>query len=109
MDLKNLSDESLHTGNIETAKEEREVLTRMLPRLRETERRRLYSKHKCQSLFEYAVKYLKYSNDQADRRIKAMRLLQDVPEIEEKINAGALTLTNLALAQKLFSVERNRK
>ncbi len=106
MDLKNLSDDSLHTGNIDTAREECEVLNRMLHRLRETARRRLYSKYKCQSLFEYAVKYLKYSNDQADRRIKAMRLLRDVPEIEEKINDGALNLTNLALAQKLFTVEK---
>src|SRR6516165_387934 len=101
MDLKTLTDDSLHLGNIETAREEREVLTRMLHRLRETERRRLFSKYKCKSLFEYAVKYLQYSNDQADRRIKAMRLLREVPQIEEKINEGALNLTNLALAQKL--------
>ena len=106
MDLKKLTDQSLHDGNMETAREEREVLTRMLHRLRETERRRLYSKYNCQSLFEYAVKFLQYSNDQADRRIKAMRILRDVPEIEEKISAGALTLTNLALAQKLFTLEK---
>ena len=105
MNLKTISDEILHNGNLETAKEEREVLTRMLHRLRETERRRLFSKFGCQSLFEYTVKFLKYSNDQADRRIKAMRLLRDLPEVEEKINSGALTLTNLALAQKLFSKE----
>src|SRR4051812_2527143 len=102
MDLQKITDESLHIGNIQTAKEERELLTRMLHRLRETERRRLYAKYKCHSLFEYAVKFLKYSNDQADRRIKAMRLLRDIPQIEEKISSGALTLTNLALAQKLF-------
>lgn len=106
MNLKNLTDDSLHQGNIETAKEEREVLTRILHRLRETERRRLYSKYRCQSLFEYAVQYLKYSSDQADRRIKAMRLLQDLPEIEQKISSGTLSLTNLALAQKLFNQEK---
>lgn len=48
------------------------------------------------------MKHLKYSNDQADRRIKAMRLLQELPEIETKITSGSLNLTNLALAQRLF-------
>lgn len=81
-------------------------MTRILHQLHETERRRLYSKYKCKSLFEYTVKFMKYSNDQADRRIKAMRLLRDVPKIEEKINEGALNLTNLALAQKLFILEK---
>src|SRR6202042_2570874 len=103
MNLKTLSDDSLHNGNIETAREEREVLSRMLHRLRETERRRLFSKYKCSSLFDYAVKFLKYSSDQADRRIKAMRLLRDLPEVEEKINSGALNLTNMALVQTLFN------
>src|SRR5579871_720806 len=84
----------------------RDLLTQMLHRLKETERRRLYSKFGCQSLFEYATKILMYSNDQADRRIKASRLLKDLPEIEEKISSGALTLTNLAVAQKLFHHEK---
>jgi hypothetical protein len=102
MDLENLSDDVLHNKNIQCAKEEREALTRMLHQLKETEKRRLFSKYKCSSLFDYAVNYLKYSSDQADRRIKAMRLLKDVPEVEAKISSGALTLTNLALAQRLF-------
>lgn len=102
MNLKILTDEALHEQNIQGAREEREVLTRMLHQLRETERRRLFSKYKCSSIFDYAVSYLKYSNDQAHRRIQAMRLLKDLPEVETKINSGALNLTNLALAQKLF-------
>lgn len=102
MNLKTLSDDALHERNILGAREEREVLARMLHQLRETERRRLFSKYKCSSLFDYAVRHLKYSNDQAQRRIQAMRLLKDLPEIEEKISSGSLNLTNLALAQKLF-------
>ena len=74
-----------HLENLRGAKEERELLARLLYQYRETERRRLYSKYKCSSLFDYLVKYLKYSNDQADRRIKAMRLFAEVPEIEEKL------------------------
>jgi hypothetical protein len=106
MHLHSLSDEALHLGNIQKAKEERELLTCILHHLHETERRRLYSAYRCKSLFDYAVKFMHYSNDQADRRIKAMRLLRDVPQIEEKINEGSLNLTNLALAQKLFTLEK---
>jgi len=106
MNLKILNDEALHDRNIQGAREEREVLTRMLHQLRETERRRLFSKYKCKSLFDYAVQHLKYSGDQAQRRIQAMRLLKDLPEVEEKISSGALNLTNLALAQKLFVKQR---
>src|ERR1700761_4294630 len=103
MDLKTLSDDSLHEGNLHGTKEEREHLTRMLHRLRETERRRLFSKYKCKSLFDYAVNYLKYSSDQAQRRIEAMRVLKEAPEIEAKISSGALSLTNIALAKKHFN------
>src|SRR6516225_6986034 len=106
MNLKALSDEALHNSNLKTAKTEREAITASLRHLRETERRRLFSKYKCKSIFDYATKYFGYANDAADRRIKAMRLLQDLPEIEEKINDGSLNLTNLALAQRLFNLDK---
>lgn len=35
-----------------------------------------------------------------------MRLLRDIPEIEERIESGALTLSNLNLAQTLFKREK---
>ncbi len=83
----------------------------VLHHLREVERRRLFSKYQCASLFAYAVTELKYSESQADRRISAMRLLRDVPQtdtpqIEAKVTSGALSLTNLVLAQTLFSKEK---
>ncbi len=106
MNLKKLSDQNLLTATQQLAKQEREILTTILHHLREVERRRLYSVLKYSSLFSYAVGELKYSEDQAARRIAAMRLMRDVPEIEEKISSGALTLSNLCLAQTLFTKER---
>ncbi len=35
-----------------------------------------------------------------------MRLLAEIPEIEEKIEQGSLTLTNLSMAQSLFRQEK---
>ncbi len=102
MNLRKISDPELLANTEKLARQEREILTRVLHHLREIERRRLFSALGYKSLFEYAVKRLGYSDDQAGRRIAAMRLLQEIPEIESKIESGALTLTNIGMAQSLF-------
>ncbi len=111
MKLKNLSDDVLIERLKNLVQEEREILMSVLHHLREVERRRLFAKYQCASLFAYAVTELKYSESQADRRISAMRLLRDVPQkdtpqLEAKITSGCLSLTNLVLAQTLFSREK---
>ena len=94
MKLKNLSDDVLIERLKNLVQEEREILMSVLHHLREVERRRLFAKYQCASLFAYAVTELKYSESQADRRISAMRLLRDVPQkdtpqLETKIALGA--------------------
>lgn len=106
MNLKNLQDEDLRARTAKLVQQEREVLTAILHHLREIERRRLFSKLKFTSLFDYAVKELKYSEAQAQRRISAMRLICEIPALEQKVASGALSLTNMALAQTLFSKEK---
>jgi hypothetical protein len=106
MNLRHLTDDALDSETIRLARTEREVLTDILHHLREVERRRLFSKFKLPSLFSYAVQRMGYSEDQAGRRISAMRLLKELPEIEEKIESGALTLTHLARAQAVFRKEK---
>lgn len=86
-------------------REERELLTAILHCFREIERRRLFSAMGYRSLFECAVKHFGYSEDQAYRRISAMRLLRELPEIEGKIASGEVTLTHLSLARSLFQQE----
>src|SRR5271170_8130215 len=48
------------------------------------------------------AKELAYSEDQAYRRINAMRIVKELPQIEEKISAGALTLSALSVAGSVF-------
>ena len=105
MNLKSVSDQILLNETDRLVQQERELLIEILRHLREIERRRLFSALGFKSLFEYAVRRLKYSEDQAGRRISAMRLMKELPEIEEKIEAGSLTLTNLGLVQSLFRQE----
>ena len=106
MQLKQLSDETLLKETAKLCEEERKTLSLILHHLREIDRRRLYASLKYPSLFEYIVKELGYSEDQAFRRISAMRLLKEIPEIEEKINSGTLSLTNLGLAHSFFNKEK---
>ena len=48
------------------------------------------------------MRVLGYSEQEAYRRILAMRLMRDVPEVLEKFASGSLSLTNAANAQALF-------
>ncbi|HVK60571.1 MAG TPA: HNH endonuclease signature motif containing protein, partial [Bdellovibrionales bacterium] len=65
-----------------------------------------FCKHKLPSLFEYATKVLGYSEHEANNRISAMRLMKEIPQIEEKIESGALTLSNLVNARTMFNKEK---
>ncbi|MDZ4678563.1 MAG: hypothetical protein SGI74_13780, partial [Oligoflexia bacterium] len=105
INLKSINDDVLLNETRKLVQQEREILSHILHHLREIERRRLFSKLKYSSLFTYALKELGYSEDQAYRRIQAMRLLKELPEIEEKINKGLLNLTHLGMAQSLFKRE----
>lgn len=108
MNLKNLTDQVLLKNTASLVKRERELLTEVLWHLREIDRRRLFCDFGCGSLYQYAVKCLAYSEDQAYRRINAARLLEAVPEIEEKINAGELSLSHLSMAQSFFRAEEGQ-
>jgi len=102
MDLKKIKDNELLLQIKEYVSDERRALVCILAHLREIERRRLYSERGFKSLFDYAVGELSYSEDQAARRIQAMRLIKDVPEVEHKIASGELSLSNAHQVQTLF-------
>jgi len=106
MNLKNLTDLSLMQTTESYIREEREVLTNLLHHFREIERRRLFCEYQYGSLHKMLVGHFGYSDDEAYRRISAMRLLGEMPEVEEKINKGELSLSHLGLAQSFFKHEK---
>jgi hypothetical protein len=111
MDLTHVADFEILSRAEKLAADERTLTIELLFHLREIDNRRLFCDLKCGSLLEYVMKYLKFSEDQACRRITAMRLLRDLPknesaEIAAKIAEGGLNLSNIGLAQSLFNHER---
>ena len=102
MNLCHLKDMELLTETKRLVENERHLLTQVLHHLCEVERRKLFCDLGFSSLFDYAVKELKYSEGQAVRRIRAMRLMKELPEVEEKIASGKLSLTHLSQAQSYF-------
>lgn len=104
MNLRHLTDSALVRATDSIARQEREILTQLLYHLHEINFRRLFSALGYKSLFEYCVKKLGYPEDQAYRRINAMKLLQrfdkdEKGHVEKKINEGAISLSHLSLLE----------
>lgn len=102
MKLAHLTDKTLLLEMISLVQRERALLAEILWRLKEIDRRKLYSDQKCGSLFEYCVKILKYSEGQASRRVTASRMLKDLPELAILIKSGEINLTQLNQAKHFF-------
>jgi hypothetical protein len=87
---------------------ELEATTKLLHHLKEIDKRKLYADYKYGSLFEYCIRELGYSEASAHRRIVAARTLALIPEIEEKIENGDLTLTNISLVNQFIKDHEER-
>lgn len=108
MELRGLSDQQIVRNLKRIKKEEDRLLIDCLRHIREVERRKIYSGLKKPSLSRFMMSELGYSEDEAQRRIDAMRMLNEVPEIEPMIEAGSLTLTNIGLAKSLFKKQSKK-
>ena len=108
--LKKLSSLELITATKLAASDERKATYALIEHLREIDDRLLYLELGFGSLFEFAVKELGLSEGSAHRRISAMRLARDIPEVKEKLESGKITLSNAAQVQvALNSVKKEKK
>jgi 5-methylcytosine-specific restriction endonuclease McrA len=103
--IQKLSDTALLSETKKAVASERLILTEVLRHLREVDRRRLYSSLRYPSLFEYIVKELGYAEDAAYRRMNAMRLVQEMPELENKIATGKISLSNIGTVVQVIRAE----
>jgi len=101
-EISKLSDTNLISEVKRLVSEERRLTADLLHYLCEVRRRRLFAQYGYPSLFTFCVKYLGYTEAQTQRRLEAMKAMIEIPEIEEKIKDGALSLTAVAQAQSYF-------
>ena len=97
MKLTNLSDAQLLDSLKTVCGEGRVVLARLLAHLIEVEDRRLHLEAACPSIFQFCVRRLGMSEDEACRRIHAARLARRFPDLLARIERGELTLSTIAL------------
>src|SRR6185369_3907260 len=69
------------------------ILAKVLAYLAEVEERRIHLELACGSMFEFCVKRLGFSEDQAFRRLTAARLLRRFPAIADALAQGRLHLS----------------
>ena len=109
LNLKDKSDSHIISDLKTFVGEEREVLTRILKYLEEVEARGLYLARGHSSLFAFLTTELGYSESSAQRRIQAMRLLRDLPEVKENIEKGTLSLSVASQVQGYFQQEDRKR
>jgi 5-methylcytosine-specific restriction endonuclease McrA len=103
--LSKLKDPELLEATRTRVAEEKKATLVVLYHLREVERRRLHLARGFQSLYDFATRELGYSPAAAQRRIDAMRLLRELPELADKIQSGRIGLDSAARAQSYFKQE----
>lgn len=106
MQINKLTDSNLLKKTEEAVAWEKNQTAMILRLLYEVDQRKLYTEVGASSLFKYCIEILDYSEMEASIRIQAMRLIQTVPEVEEKIKQGKISLTNAAKVQTFFRQEK---
>jgi hypothetical protein len=103
MDLSKLTDQQLMLNSKSLVKQESALLVTILHHIKEIDRRRLFADFKQPGLLELVMHELGYPRDQALRRIQAMRMLREIPQVEVMLESGDLNLTHVGIVQSLFS------
>ena len=87
---------------------EKSATAKVLDVLIEIDHRRLWIKEGFSSMHDFCIRYLGYSESEANRRIQAARLTQKVEEVKPLLAQGELSLTNLSLLAPVLN-EDNAK
>jgi 5-methylcytosine-specific restriction endonuclease McrA len=95
--LERLSDEELLRGTRLLVGRSNQLLAELLAQLGEVEARGLHRTRACSSLYAYCTYELRFSEDEAFRRVTAARLARRFPVLLDALAAGELHLTGLLM------------
>ena len=84
---------------------ERAVLVEVIACLVEIDRRRLYLEQACASLRSFCIERLGYSEDEASKRVRVVRLARRLPRVLDELQNGGIHLTGLFLLAAYLTEE----
>ncbi len=92
-----LSDGELLAATRQLVGRSNQLLARLLAHLGEVEARGIHRTRACASLYTYCIYELRFSEDEAFRRVSAARLVHRFPALLDAVAAGELHLTGLLM------------
>jgi 5-methylcytosine-specific restriction endonuclease McrA len=98
-----LSDAELLTATRRLVGRSNQLLASLLAHLGEVEARGIHRVRACASLYAYCIYELRFSEDEAFRRVSAARLVRRFPMLLEAVAAGELHLTGLLMLGPLLT------
>ena len=84
---------------------ERAMLVEVIAYLAEIDRRRLYLEQACSSLRSFCIERLGYSEDEASKRVRVVRLARRLPRVLDELQNGGVHLTGLFLLAPYLTEE----
>src|SRR6185437_14687386 len=102
-----LSDDQLMNKLEQEFAIERRASRNILIYLKEIKVRRLYAERGYPNLFWMLVRHFRQSESAANQRLKALKLMMEVPIVEERLISGELSMSTVAMAQR--QIDREEK
>jgi 5-methylcytosine-specific restriction endonuclease McrA len=106
--LKNLSNNDLLNRLRRLVEKEQKTTLEILPHLVEVERRKLYLEKAYSTLSEYCICELGYGESAAWRRVRAARVILEVPEVYDLMKEGRLTFSAVVQISPVLNA-KNKK
>ena len=103
MTLHHLKDQELLQNCKSQVHLEKAATSKVLDYLNEIDKRRLWIREGYSSLFDFCMRYLGYSEGEANRRIQAARLSQKVEEVKPLLEQGQISLSSLTLLSPVLT------
>jgi hypothetical protein len=107
MELNQLGDKQLIESTERSLQTSREAEVEILRHFREIETRRLWVH--AGSLYKFLANEFHLTDDQIYPRLQAMRLMTAIPEVEQRLEDGQLSVTNALKAQRVFTSESKQR
>jgi 5-methylcytosine-specific restriction endonuclease McrA len=95
--VERLTDAELLAGTRRLVGRSNQLLAELLAHLGEVEARGIHRIRACSSLYTYCIYELRFSEDEAFRRVAAARLIRRFPALLEAVSSGELHLTGLLM------------